>query len=270
MSKSAQSLPSSHLFIPAFQNIQSVTAAVSTRAGGVSLPPYHELNLAYHVGDAPGRVTENRRRFCRALGVDMNSLVVGQQVHGDRIAVVDSSQAGYGAHGQENAIPDTDGMITTSRSVALAVLTADCVPVLIVNPVGKAVGIAHAGWRGALSLIAAKAVLKMQDTFGTEPSDCLVALGASIGSCCYTVGEDIISRFRHTFGPEPCIAKNRLDLRRAVEIQLIDAGVEKHNISFVETGHAESFCTACNLDLFYSHRAEGGRTGRMMSVIKLI
>jgi copper oxidase (laccase) domain-containing protein len=110
----------------------------------------------------------------------------------------------------------------------------------------------------------------MRDTFGTKPADCLVALGASIGSCCYVVGEDLIARFRHEFGPEPCIAENRLDLRRAVEIQLIDAGVEKRNISSVEAGNSASLCTACNLDLFYSHRAEGGRTGRMMSVIKLI
>lgn len=270
MSKSAKSLPSSCLFIPAFQNVQSVVAAVSTRTGGVSLPPYHTLNLAYHVGDAPGAVAENRRRFCGALGIDLDSLVIAHQIHGSSIAVVDSSQAGRGAHSHEDAIPDTDGMITTSRSVVLGVLTADCVPAMIFDPVAEAIGIAHAGWRGALSRIAAKTVLKMRDTFGTKPADCLVALGPSIGLCCYVVGEDLINQFRHEFGPEPCVAENRLDLRRAVEIQLIDAGVEKRNIASVEAGHSASLCTACNLDLFYSHRAEGGRTGRMMSVIKLI
>jgi YfiH family protein len=270
MSKSAKSLPSSCLFIPAFQNVQSVTAAVSTRTGGVSFPPYNTLNLAYHVGDAPGAVAENRRRLCGALGIDLDSLFVAQQVHGDRIAVVDGSQAGSGAHSHEDAIPDTDGMITATRSVALGVLTADCVPVLIFDPVGEAIGIAHAGWRGALSRIAAKAVLKMRDTFGTKPADCLIALGPSIGSCCYVVGEGLIARFRHEFGLEPYTAENRLDLRRAVEIQLTEAGVEKRNISSVRAGQSASPCTACNLELFYSHRAEGGCTGRMMSVIKLI
>jgi len=269
MNKSAQTLPSYYLFIPAFQNVQSITAAVSTRIGGVSLPPYHTLNLAYHVGDAPDAVAENRRRFCDALGINLDSLVIAQQIHGDTIAVVDSSQAGRGAHSHEDAIPDTDGMITASRSVALGVLTADCVPVMIFDPVAEAVGVAHAGWRGALSRIAAKAVLKMRDAFGTKPAECLIAFGPSIGSCCYEVGEDVIAQFRHEFGPEICIAENRLDLHRVVEIQLIDAGVDKHNISFVEAGHSAS-CTACNLDLLYSHRAENGRTGRMMSVIKLI
>lgn len=270
MSKSAQSLPSSYLCIPAFQKIQSVTAAISTRIGGVSLPPYRALNLAYHVGDAPKAIAENRRRYCDALGIDINSLVVTQQVHGSSIAVVDSSQAGCGAHSHEDAIPDMDAMITTSRCVVLAVLTADCVPVLIVDPVGKAIGVAHAGWRGTLSLIAARTILEMRDTFGTKPADCLITLGPAICSCCYTVGKDIISQFHHTFGPEPCIARNKLDLHRAVEIQLIDAGVEKHNISSMEARHAVPACTACNLAMFYSHRAEGGRTGRMMSVIKLI
>jgi len=269
MNKSAQTLPFYYLFIPAFQNVQSVTAAVSTRTGGVSCPPYQTLNLAYHVGDAPDAVTENRRRFCDALGVNLDSLVIAQQIHGDTIAVVDGSQAGRGAHSHEDAIPDTDGMITTSRSVALGVLTADCVPVMIFDPIAGAVGVAHAGWRGALSRIAAKAVLRMRDAFGTKPADCMIALGPFIGSCCYEVGEDVIAQFRHEFGPEPCVGENRLDLRRAVEIQLIDAGIEKHNISFVETGHTTS-CTACNLDLLYSHRAENGCTGRMMSVIKLI
>ena len=239
------------------------SAAISTRIDGVSQYPYHALNLGYHVGDAYEAVTENRRRFCSALGIDIDSLVVAQQIHGDRIAVIDESQAGCGARRHEDAIPGTDGMITRSRSVTLAVLTADCVPVLVADPVKRAVGIAHAGWRGTLRMIAAKTILKMKDTFGTEPADCLVALGASIGPCCYEVGEDIVSRFQHTFGREFCVTKNRLDLRRAIEMQLTHIGVEKCNISSVGE------CTACNRNLFYSYRIEGARTGRMLSVIGL-
>ncbi len=252
------------LTFPSFQRMRFVTAAVSTRIGGVSQPPYYSLNLAYHVGDAHEMVAENRQRLCDALSIELDSLVVSQQVHGDRIAVIDDSLTGRGSRSHADAIPDTDGMITRSRSATLAVLTADCVPVLVVDPVKRAIGVAHAGWKGTIRMIAAKTVLKMKDAFGTEPADCLAAIGASIGPCCYEVGEDLISQFQQTFGPETCVEGNKLDLRRAVEIQLIDVGVERHNIS------CEELCTACNRDLFYSYRAEGGRTGRMMSVIKLV
>lgn len=243
--------------------MSSVTAAISTRTGGISKYPYHTLNLAYHVGDAHEAVAENRRRFCSALGIGVDSLVIAQQVHNDRIAIIDDAQIGRGAYRQEDAIPGADGMITRSRSAALAVLTADCVPVLVIDPVRRAIGVAHAGWRGTLHMVAAKAVLKMRDTYGTEPADCLVALGPSIGPCCYGVGEDVVSQFRHTFGPAVCTARNTLDLKRAIELQLTDVGVEKSSIS------SEERCTACNLEIFYSYRAEGGRTGRMMSVIEL-
>jgi hypothetical protein len=112
-------------------------------------------------------------------------------------------------------------------------------------------------------MVAARAILKMRDIYGTEPADCLVALGPSIGPCCYLVGEDIVSQFRHAFGPAVCTARNTLDLKRAIKLQLTDVGVEESSIS------SEERCTACNLDIFYSYRAEGGSTGRMMSVIKL-
>lgn len=252
-----------YLSIPDFQSTGFATAAITTRIGGISQDPYRSLNMAYHVDDADEAVTENRRRFCRSLGIDAKSLVVAQQIHGDRIALVDETYRGCGAYHHEKAIPDTDGMITRSHGLTLAVLTADCVPVLVIDPVVKAVGIAHAGWRGALSMIAAKTVLKMQDTFGTAPANCLVALGPCIGPCCYKVGEEVLSQFRCKFGSATCTAADRLDLQKAVEIQLTDIGVEESSIL------STRLCTSCNRDLFYSYRAEGGQTGRMMSVIKL-
>lgn len=253
-----------YLSIPAFQDMRFIIAAISTRIGGVSKKPYYSLNLGYHVSDVHESVAENRRRFCNNLGIDVGSLVISQQVHGNRATVIDESQKGNGAYGHEDAISGADAMITESPGVALAVLTADCVPVIVVDPLRKAIGIAHAGWRGALHKIAARAVLKMRDTFGTEPADCLVALGPSISPCCYRAGEDIISQFQSAFGPAVCVAKDRLDLQLAVELQLARVGVEENNIS------SSRLCTACNRDLFYSYRAEGGRTGRMMSVIMLI
>lgn len=253
----------SYLSISDFQKTPSVIAAVSTRQGGVSQNPYSTLNQAYHVDDAETSVAENRRRFCDALGIEVGSLVIAQQIHGDKIALIKETQAGRGAYRHEDAIPGADGMITSSRSIALAILTADCVPVLIVDPAREAIGIAHAGWRGTLQKIVAKTILRMNDAFGTESADCLVSLGPSIGSCCYTVGEDVASQFLQTFGPTTCVAEDKLHLQRAIEIQLVQVGVEKSNISSAE------LCTACNLALFYSYRVEGGRTGRIMSVIKL-
>jgi len=253
----------SYLPISDLQKTPSVIAAVSIRQGGVSQHPYSTLNQAYHVDDVETSVIENRRRFCDALGIEVGSLVIAQQIHGDRIAVIKETQAGCGAYRHEDAIPGADGMITSSRSIALAILTADCVPVLIVDPVREAIGIAHAGWRGTLQKIAAKTILGMNDAFGTEPANCLVAFGPSIGSCCYTVGEDVTSQFLRAFGSAACVAGNKLDLQQAIEIQLVEVGVERSNIS--STG----LCTACNLALFYSYRAEGGRTGRTMSVVKL-
>lgn len=255
---------SSYPFTPGFQKNTPVIAAFSMRAGGVSQCPYDSLNLAYHVDDDDASVAENRRLFCAALGIDLDSLVIAQQVHGTNIVVVDESYAGRGAHSHENAIPETDSMITNSHSVALGILTADCVPVLIIDPIRKAIGIAHAGWRGTIGRIAAKTILKMCDVYNTKTANCLVTLGPSIGACCYTVGADLISQFREAFGSEVCTETNKLDLYRAVEKQLVDIGVEKSNIT------SDKLCTACNVNLLYSHRAEGGNTGRMMSVIKLI
>jgi len=253
-----------YLSIPAFQDMRFIVAAVSTRIGGISQNPYYSLNLGYHVDDAHESVAENRRRFCSKLAIEVGSLVISQQVHGNTTTVIDDSHRGHGAYGHEDAISDADAMITESRDVALAVLTADCVPVMVVDPLRKAIGIAHAGWRGALSMIAGRTVLKMRDTFGTQPADCLVALGPSIGPCCYKAGEDVISQFQSAFGPAICVAKDRLDLQLAVQLQLAGVGVEKSNIS------SSRLCTACNRDIFYSYRAEGGRTGRIISVIMLI
>ncbi|MBM3211520.1 peptidoglycan editing factor PgeF [Candidatus Poribacteria bacterium] len=249
---------------PTFQNSKLAIASISTRIGGISHNPYKSLNLAYHVGDIQDDVTENRKRFCHALGINMDSLVIAQQIHGDKVAVVDKSHAGAGAYSHESAIFGADAMITNTRYLALGVLTADCVPVLILDPIKKVIGVAHAGWRGILKMIAAKAVLMMQETFRTRADDCLVALGPSIGPCCYVVDENIISQFKGFFGQENCIVNDRLHLQLATKKQLMDTGVKENNIIHLD------LCTACNLELFFSYRGEGGITGRMMSVLSLI
>ncbi|HGJ64132.1 TPA: peptidoglycan editing factor PgeF [bacterium] len=237
--------------------------ATSTRLGGVSPKPYNTLNLAYHVGDNPKNVMKNRELFCHELGIEASSLVLANQVHGDRVELIEDKLAGCGAYGIDDAIPNTDAMITMSNKVSIGIMTADCVPVMIYDPVKSAIGVAHAGWKSAILMIASKTIKNMNEAFGTNPSDCIVAFGASIKACCYEVGKEIISQFDAIFGVGRCTKDNNLDLPKAVEFQLIDIGVKKENIS------SNNVCTACNLGLYYSHRAENGVTGRMMSVMRL-
>jgi len=240
-----------------------IICATSTRLGGVSPKPYDSFNLAYHVDDAPENVAENRERFCHELGIGTSSLVLANQVHGNRVELIEDKHAGRGAYGTDDAIPDTDAMITQSHLVSIGIMTADCVPVMIYDPIRSAIGVAHAGWKGAILMIAGKTVNRMREEFGTNPSDCVVAFGASIKACCYEVSEELISRFDDAFGAGKCTKGNKLDLPKAIELQLIDVGVKKENIL------SDNACTACNLDLYYSYRAENGVTGRMMSVMIL-
>ncbi len=241
-----------------------IICAISTRIGGVSQKPYNSLNLAYHVGDNPSNVAENRRRFCYKLGIDVSSIVVANQVHSDNIEIIRSDQAGSGAYSTNNAVPNTDALITSSNAASIGVLTADCVPVMIFDPQTRTIGIAHAGWKGTILRIAQKTVLKMRSVFGVEPSNCLVMLGPSIMQCCYEVSDDILAKFDAEFGVSTCTNGDKLDLHNAIRIQLMESGVKYNNIKSDQT------CTACNLDIFYSHRAENGVTGRMMSIIKLL
>ncbi|MBO8142750.1 MAG: peptidoglycan editing factor PgeF [Firmicutes bacterium] len=235
------------------------------RRGGVSLSPYDSLNLGFHVGDDPARVRENRRRACEALGVSPGSLVVAQQVHGARVAVVTREDAGRGAEEPAGAVPGADALITADAGPVLAGLYADCVPVLLFDPKTPAAGLVHAGWRGTAQVIAARAVEAMREAFGTRPEDCLAAIGPSIGPCCYEVGSEVADRFgpsaRRYFMRKG--GRWHLDLWQANREALEAAGLPAAAIWTAQV------CTCCRSDLFFSHRGSGGRTGRMAALIGL-
>jgi uncharacterized protein, YfiH family len=235
----------------------------SGRAGGVSRGPYASLNLGLHVGDDPACVLENRRRLCRAAGIDPGSLVVGQQVHGAQVAVVTPRDRGRGAFSPDDAIPGVDALITDAPGVVLMALYADCVPVFIYDPKRRAVGLAHAGWKGTAAGIAGRTLAAMADAFGTRPEDCWAAIGPSIGPCCYEVGEDVAARFSAL---DPALVREqgesrRLDLWAANEQQLVAAGVPPAQVT------SARLCTRCLQETFFSHRAQGGRAGRMAAFI---
>lgn len=245
----------------------SVLAAVSTRHGGVSPDSLASLNLSYRVGDDPARVRENRRRFARAVGFDEQMVVCGQQVHGNRVAYVDEGSAGAGYERAETAVPAVDGLVTDRPGVILWLVFADCVPVLAFDPTRPAVGIAHAGWRGTVSGIARELLRTMAEHVGSRPADVLVAVGPSIGPCCYEIGDDVVAATRQAFADLPPLTtvggRMSLDLWQANHRRLTEAGVGTSRIALC------GLCTRCHADEFYSHRGQRGRAGRMAAVIGL-
>lgn len=255
--------------ISSFAATGLVTHGFTTRSGGVSTGAFASLNTAFHVGDAPENVRANRVLACRALGVNPDDLVAGRQVHGDRVAVVGSSDRGRGAGTWEEALPDVDALLTAVPGVPLSSYYADCVPIFLFDPVKKVVALAHAGWRGTFAQIALKTVRRMVAVFRTDPKDCLAGVGPSVGPCCYEVSEALITSLKNSNADwaelvEPAGGhKWRLNLWEANYRTLIKAGLSANNIAVAR------ICTSCRNDLFFSYRAQGGVAGRMASLIML-
>lgn len=248
-------------------NSELVIHGVSTRFNGVSKNVFDSLNLALHNGDDSKAVCENRVKFCNGLGVDAKKIVTTQQVHGDAILRIDTSYLGRGAIDYEDAIQETDGLITNLPNVPLMMFFADCVPILILDPIKKAIGICHAGWKGTVKKIAQKTVMAMADAFGSNPEDCLIGIGPSIGKCCFEVDEPVYKEFKLAFPTLDCKEishdKWKIDLWQANRLQLESIGVKPANIE------ESKICTKCNAELFFSYRADGGKTGRIAAVIQL-
>jgi len=236
-----------------------VTHGFTTRWGGVSQPPYFSLNLGRGVGDAPALVAENRRRALAALGVEPEAHVEASQVHGQTVAVVDRADRGRNVEG-------ADGVITADPEVVLAIHAADCVPILLWDSRGGAVGAVHAGWRGTAAGVAPAAVEQMRRAFGTAPADLRVALGPSIGACHYEVDAPVAEALSPWPWGAAVLRPGRaghwhLDLTEANRRMLLDAGVPAEQI------WSSGYCTACHRHLFFSYRGEG-LTGRMAGLIR--
>lgn len=241
---------------------------ISTRLGGQSAAPYASLDLALHVGDAPESVWQNRQRFCAALGLDARRICTPEQVHGNRVLRVGRKDAGRGSRVYSDSIAATDALITDEPGLPLLLCFADCTPILLLDPVHRAVGIAHGGWKGTVQKIAAGTVQAMQAAFGTRPAEVLVGIGPAIGPCCYEVGDEVAAQFAAAFPGAtellPVVeGHTHLDLWQANQYQLEQVGVKPEHIDRADT------CTACNSELFFSYRADGGRTGRIGAVIAL-
>ncbi len=268
------------LLVPAFTKIRWLVHGFSTRAGGVSaLEGKKVLNLGFAEWDTRELVVENRRLFQSALHADDLTLVTLRQFHSDVVQVFDSVPA-------ESCRGDASA--TIRPGLLLGVQTADCVPILLVDPKKRAVAAVHAGWRGTLQRIVTKAIGKMQMQFGSRPDGLLAAIGPSIGGCCYEVGTEVAVEFKSQFsnasdwfdelrtgdepnplqwlngmppGHQPAPKNVFLDLRKANRALLLDAGLRAQDIFVVD------LCTACRRDLLFSYRKEGAVSGRLMSVV---
>jgi YfiH family protein len=161
------------LTINSFSSHSFVINAFTTRHGGVSTGTCSTLNMSWMVGDEPGNVLTNRSNICHALGADLDNAVAAQQVHGDRVAVLSADDRGKGARGMKDALEGVDAMITREQGIMLITCHADCVPVFLLDPVRRVIGLVHAGWKGTALQVAGKTVRKMQEVFGTRPRDCL-------------------------------------------------------------------------------------------------
>jgi len=245
-----------------------LTAGFTSRRGGVSESEFASLNCGLHVGDDPDRVEENRKMAARAAGMPFEAWTSAEQVHGNGVAVVTAADRGRGRDRLHPAVPAADALITREKGILLAGLFADCVPLYFYDPVHEAVGLAHAGWRGTAARIAEAVVKEMAERFGTRSEDLYAAIGPSIGPCCYEVGEETAKAFADaaeegvTLFARPG-GKYLLDLKRINRHIMMEAGILPIRIE------VSQWCTGCRTDLFFSHRKERGRTGRMAAWIGL-
>lgn len=233
---------------------QGVVAIETTRLGGVSQGTYRSCNVGLSSGDDPGRVVENRRRVLAGLGLARKRLIVGQQVHGDRVAEVDRSQP--------SPLAATDGLWSRDPEVVLGVFVADCIPVFFVAPDLHAVGVVHSGWRGTLSGIALRLVEQLQQA-GQDPARLYAAVGAGAGDC-YAVGEDVLQPLRKAYPfTERYVRDGRfldlMALNRAILVEV--AGIPAERVA------AAPLCSICHPALFFSYRRDGPASGRMLAAI---
>lgn len=237
-----------------FSSFPDLVAAQSTRLGGVSKGEYSELNLGSNTLDDANCIMVNKNRFCDFLGISYSGIVKSRQVHGDAILQADKPGNYEGF----------DALVTDRKNIFLAVSTADCVPILIFDPLKKVVAAVHAGWKGTALKLTFKTIQFMQIHYGSVSSELLVYIGACIDQCHFEVGNEVAVQFDDefvSFAEDP--SRKFVNLKSANLAQLEAGGVSRHNIEI------SAYCTYHDQHLFYSHRRDKGLTGRMWSVIGL-
>ena len=258
------------LYYPLLEKTGIVRHAFTTRAGGCSSGMFSSLNLSFTRGDEEACVRENYRRLAVALEVPVESFVFSDQTHTSHVKRVTAEDAGNGIV-RENRFHDIDGLITSEEGVTLITFYADCVPLYFVDPVHRAIGLSHSGWRGTVARMGRETLHAMEREFGTQPSDVICAVGPSICQDCYEVSRDVAEQFMAEFQPQqiPQILQQKendkfqLDLWKANEIILTEAGILPEHLAVT------NICTCCNPGILFSHRASHGKRGNLAAVLAL-
>ena len=258
------------LTFPSIEMHQNVIHGFSTRLGGVSKGEFAQMNLSFSRGDVRESVLENYRRIAEAIGFDDRRIVCSDQTHTVNVRKVTEEDCGKG-YLKPRDYADVDGLVTNVPGVMLATFYADCVPLYFVDPVHRAVGLSHSGWRGTVGNIAQATVRAMTEHYGTDPKDITAAIGPSICRDCYEVSEDVIVQFQDAY-PEHIWeklfyqkenGKYQLDLWEACRQNMMRAGIPEEKIEVTDV------CTCCNPGVLFSHRASGGRRGNLAAFLGL-
>ena len=259
-----------YLEYPMLRETGIIRHGFSTRLGGVSEGCWASMNLSFERGDRPEVVMENFRRIGAELGVRCEDMVLSQQTHTANVRVVTGADRGKGIT-RERDYTDVDGLITNEPGICLVTSFADCVPLYFVDPVKKAIGLSHSGWRGTVGKIGKRTVEMMGESFGSDPADILAAVGPSVCMDCYEVSGDVIEKFRQVFDeklwPELFYEKEngkcQLDLWKANELIFLESGILPEHMAVT------NLCTHCNSEILYSHRAAGDKRGNLCAFLAL-
>ncbi len=253
-----------YLSYPMLENTGIVMHGFSTRLGGVSTGHCATMNISTTRGDDPDAIKENKRRIAAAIGVKVEDFTYTFQTHTTNVAAVGGSDRG-------KQFMETDGLVTNVPGICLVTFYADCVPLFFVDPVHRAIGLSHSGWKGTVHKMGKVTVERMREKFGTDPSQVVAAIGPSICQECYEVSEDVIEQFRENFRKELWEelfyrkenGKYQLDLWRANRAVLMEAGIAGERIAVTNV------CTHCNPDILFSHRSTGTDRGNLSAFLAL-
>jgi len=262
-----------YITFPILTELSFLKHGFSTKLGGVSSEMFATMNLGSETSpyqDASENIEENYRRIADSIGFDVNSVVVSLQVHKTNILEVNEKDCGKGLFLPRD-FDEIDGLITNTPGVTLVTKFADCVPLYFVDPVKKAIGLSHSGWRGTVSKIGLRTVEELQKHYGSNPSDIIAVVGPSICMECYEIGEETAEEFMKAF---PSYEKDGIliskgngkylcDLWAANQSVLSEAGLAPNNI------HISGVCTSCNDDWLFSHRKTNGKRGNLAAFLTI-
>lgn len=258
------------LKFPLFEEQSWLSHGFSTRMGGVSQGKYASMNLSFTKGDDRERVLENYQRMADMLGAERDRMVLSFQTHTTNVRRVTEQDAGKGIV-KERDYTDVDGLITDVPGISLVTFYADCVPLYFADPVHHAIGLSHSGWRGTVNRMGEKTLKEMEHQFGTRAEEVLCAIGPSICQTCFEVGKEVVEAFQEKFDSvywkelfyEKPNGKYQLDLWKANEIVLLEAGVKPEHIQVTD------ICTHCNPDYLFSHRTMGNERGNLAAFLMI-